>query len=70
MAQLARVLRQSTDRPVRVASQLLELARIEARSPTRDLESVDLVALLRGMVARMVEDERFAGVSFTVAPEC
>lgn len=62
-ARLARALRASHERLDTVVSQLLSLARIQARSADREREPVDLATLADGIADSVREDERCSGVA-------
>jgi two-component system sensor histidine kinase ChvG len=65
---LARVLKESTGKLDRLATQFLELARAEAGMPNEERSTVDLSPLLVAMVASMRDDPRHKGVRFEVTP--
>jgi signal transduction histidine kinase len=67
---LARILDDSSRRLEDLVGQLLELARAEAGMPDEPRSEIDLVALAKGVAARVSIDVRFSGVKLAVdAPE-
>lgn len=66
-ARLSRLLEESSHRLDTIVSQFLELARAEAGMLHEARERVDVAALARGLVVAMADDDRFAGVRFTVS---
>ena len=63
-ARISRVLRDSTGKMDRLVTQFLELARAEAGMPNEQRAPVDLVPLLKGIVASAADDERHKGILF------
>lgn len=61
---IARVLRDSTGKMDRLVTQFLELARAEAGMPDEERTLVDVVALVRGLVATANETASTRGVRF------
>jgi two-component system sensor histidine kinase ChvG len=65
-ARLGRVLAESSRRLDALVGEFLDLARAEAGLPDEERTPVDLAALAEGRLATMKDDERHAGVHFTL----